>query len=184
MTPTMSSSTWTSRPRRRPRGSLASSGPRCGPHRTTPPLWPAPHRPGSSNPSAGDEDRPAADPAMTEVIDRVAGSLQGVAGAVERDLPLARKSDEADEIGVGPDEARRDRDFAQHERQGGKRHRPAVTDQVIRARRVQHRYGVTDRAVFSDEVEDRGGTCPGEVPDLLRLLPVGGDHVVRTAVQG
>src|SRR6266550_8773455 len=168
MTPTTSSS-WTSRPRHGRRGSWASSRPRCGPQRTAPPPWRAPPRPRSSNPSAGDEDCPAADPALTEVIDCVAGGFQGVAGAVKRDLPLARKGDEAGEIGVGADEVRRDRDFAQHERQGGKRHRPAVADQVIRAPRAQHRYGVTDRAVFSDEVEDRVGTCPGEVPDLLPL---------------
>src|SRR6478609_5235009 len=98
MTPTTSSSAWTSRPRYRRRGSWASSRPRCGPLRTTPPPWPAPRRPGSSNPSAGDEDRPAADPAMTEVIDRVAGGFQGVAGAVKRDLPLAGQGDEAGEI--------------------------------------------------------------------------------------
>src|SRR5689334_12878617 len=104
MTPTTSSSTWTSRPRHRRRGSWASSGPRCGPRRTTPPPWPARHRPGSSSPSAGDEDGPAADPAMTEVIDRVADGTQGITGAVKRDLPLAGQGDEAGEIGVGADE--------------------------------------------------------------------------------
>ena len=49
---------------------------------------------------------------------------------------------------------------------------------------AQHGHAVTDRGVFPDEVEDRICAGAGEVTDLLPLLPVGGDHVVRAAVQG
>jgi hypothetical protein len=50
MTPTMSSSTWTSRPPARRRNSWASCRPRCGLPRRTPLPSPAPRRRESSNP--------------------------------------------------------------------------------------------------------------------------------------
>jgi hypothetical protein len=61
---------------------------------------------------SGDEDGPAADPAVAEVVDRVAGGCQRVTGGVKHDLPLVGEGDETGEIGVGADEIRRDRDFA------------------------------------------------------------------------
>ena len=44
--------------------------------------------------SAGNEDGPAADPAVAEVVDGVVGGFQGVAGGVERDLALACEGDQ------------------------------------------------------------------------------------------
>ena len=50
--------------------------------------------PGDPADSAGNEDGPAADPAVAKVIDGVVGGVQGVAGGVERDFALAGEGDQ------------------------------------------------------------------------------------------
>ena len=124
------------------------------------------------------------DPAVAQVLDRVAGGFQRVGAGAELDLALAGQDDEAGQIGAGADEIRHDADFAQDQWHGGERYRATVADQVVRASRAQHRHGVTDRGVFPDEVEDRVGPGAGDLTDLLHLLLAGGDQVVRPAVHG
>ena len=68
---------------------------------------------------SGNEDGPAADPAVAKVLDGVVGGFQGVAGGAEHDLALAGEGDEAAQIGVGADEVSDDGDFSQDELEGG-----------------------------------------------------------------
>jgi len=124
------------------------------------------------------------DPAVAQVLNRVAGGFQRVGAGVELDLALAGEGYQAGQIGAGADEIRHDADFAQDQRHGRESYRAAIANHVVRAPRAQHRHGVTDRGVFADEVEDRVGTGAGEVTDLLHLLRAGDDQVVRAAVHG
>ncbi len=68
-----------------------------------------------SNAPLGDEDGPATDPAVAEIVDHFVGGVQGAAGRAEHDFALLGEGDQAGQIRVGANEVPDDRDLPQDE---------------------------------------------------------------------